>query len=522
LRGATISSGDAQCIWADALTAVAQARKLLERLQRIAVYVNDPASVKKLTLPATGTRVIDVGVIARPGIDAGDMVKSWSSFSADAGPVNVACRVIQVSDYTDIRAEVAAPVAAGAAIVFLSPLPAPALDEVFECIRREFAGCRPKILIAISSVDCSDELADGMIGELREEAGEIPVIRAGDVPGVLADLLARTQVPAVLDDLRATARSAAEQLLPLVRSSVEFLSCGQPQFLRRMEFIRRDLAALKELEGRAGGLLAQISDAGLQRANAAIDGLSAAMQKRAEAAVESALVPRELLATQETRTGFGRNLAAAARAAAFHEYEQRVQSCAMDLNSARSLLLSNFGQIRVEAESHFEELTLNLGMDLFASWLGPKAPGWSTNPLDISLDPGAGIATGLSSAAQRIRQGLQAPDFVSAWATGRIERMFKSEIVMNAVAGWSPNTLDQPLAAAVRQTWHRDTERPCGLLIGRLRAIVEAVTAGLANQRLDSLRLPRLASNRGRMAEVFRGFAADLESILSDDQKDPA
>jgi hypothetical protein len=511
---------EAESAWSQALSEIAQAHDTLERILRIAGYVHHRAVARELALPAGATRILDVAVLAKPGLDPTATSLDWAKYFA-AEPLIVNFRVHELATFHDVFGDVATQARAAAAVIFVLPALAPAIDETLDSIQRELPDSRNKVLIALAAADTTDDHTRGIVSEVREELPDTPVATTAETPSALAGLLASTQAPAILNDLRTHARSAAAQLLPLVRTSAEFLSCSQPQFLRRLEFIRRDLAALKELEERAGHLLGQISEAALQRVSTAIDNLSGAMQKIAESTVENAQPPREALATQESRHAFGRQLSAAARAAAFREYTQRTESFAMDLNSARSLLLSNLGQIRVEAAGHFEELTLNLGMDLYSGWLGPKPPAWGANPLDISLDPGAGIASALQAYAQSIRQNLTGPEFVSGWAAGRIERMFKSEIASNAVVGWNPNTIDQPLAAAIRQVWHRDTERPCGLLIGRLRAIIEAVTAGLKNYRLEAHRLPRLAENRAKTAELYRNFALELETVLHQNQVGP-
>jgi hypothetical protein len=254
------------------------------------------------------------------------------------------------------------------------------------------------------------------------------------------------------------------------------------------------------------------SHTALSNVTAVLQVLSQAMRLQAETSVQNAPIPKDALGNQDARTGLGRSIVGTARAAGYREFDARVQSLALDLNSARSVLLSSVDQLRSEAQAHLEELTLNLGAGLFGAWLQKALPGSTDAPFEFSLEPGIAFPEMLNATAAQVRKAILDAEFSSGW-TSRIESVFKNEMVEAACAGWTSGTIDQRLAVAVAQTWEDTTRRPCGMLIGRVSEIVRVISAELQTSRMGSLQLPKNESNRARAAGAYREFAKKLTEI---------
>jgi hypothetical protein len=312
--------------------------------------------------------------------------------------------------------------------------------------------------------------------------------------------------------LGAQIQAACGQLPPVVNAFADMLSVTHDQYRRQMDFVRRDLEALDALGRQAEQAVEAQSRKALSDMTAGLQTLAATMRQQAEAAVHNVPCPKEALQSQDVRTRLGRNITGVARVAGYREFDARIRSLAMELNSARSVLLSQMDQLRAEAQAHLEELTLNLGPELLPVWLRESSVGCLEKPLEFSLDPGAAFPDQVTQAAAQVRQTIPEIEFTSGWAS-RLEGLFKNELLSAATAGWTPAALDQAAAAAIAQIWTGAAERSCGILIGRLHVIVQVVTAGLESSRMASLHVPMDEKNRARLADAYRGFAAQLNDM---------
>ena len=264
------------------------------------------------------------------------------------------------------------------------------------------------------------------------------------------------------------------------------------------------------------------SQAAMAGVAAQITNISTAMRQQADSMVQGAVIAHDVLSSQDSRTRFGKDLTASARGAGFREFDARVQAIAMNLNSARSLLLSNMDQVREEAEAHLEELQLNLGPELFASLLRPPLDTMGDRPFHIPINPGDNFAAAVTAQVQLVRGQLAEAPFASGWASGRIESMFRSEISANVSGGWTLQTIDGPVAAQVASLWQETVAREGGLLIGRINTLAGMVQAGMAALRLNALRIPRNPTARASLAAIFAGYAAQLKQIRENSVTDPA
>jgi hypothetical protein len=289
---------------------------------------------------------------------------------------------------------------------------------------------------------------------------------------------------------------------------------SQPQYLRQLDFIRKDLSALDVLAQKARQALDVQSRRALSDLNGGVQSLAQTMRQQAETTVHNAPLPKDILADQEKRTSLGRTIVAAARAAGYREFETRVQSIAMNLNSSRSLLLSTVDQLRAEAQARYEELALNLGPGLLAAWLEEASPGWQDKPLEFSFEAATGFPDLVMAAAGKVRAEIPELAFSSGW-TSRIESVYRTEMITAAHTRWRPDTLDRSLVHAIDKTWKDAAERSSGMLIGRLETIVHAVSGGLASSRMESLELPKDETTRAKLGDAYRGFSADLEKVQS-------
>jgi hypothetical protein len=494
--------------WEQAFGEVSELSNQVRLLIRIANHTNQLAVVRDLValLKSAPGSEMQVAILGKPENGATAVAAQLSVPGWKIRPM-----VLEAPAYSDFPPQVLAQVKNSAAILVVVNAVAPLFDETAELLSREFTGVRDKLLIVVVANDGSG----AAVAELQQQTG-VGVCESAGVADAVLHVLFNSQILNSLPELRKRIRAAAQTLRPFARAFADLLDLSQPQYLRRLEFIHRDVASLTDLAGKARTLLETQTQKSLGDARLAIQSLTGTMRQQAESAVQSTPIPRETLASLDARTQFGRSVIGYARAGAYREFDTRMQALAMDLNSARSVLLSGMDQLRVEAQAHLEELVLNLGEGLLPVWLSAAAPAWASTPLDFPLDPGTGFPERALAATRQVRGAIPEPQFASAWAS-RIEGLFKGEMAIAASANWSPAQLDQPLHAALAQLWKDATERTCGILIGRISMIVEAVNSGVAASRLGSLQLPRDPQNRAKVAEAFRGFTAELDRMIGNE-----
>lgn len=502
--------------WSNIQAEVSTLTERLRFLLRIANYTNQRATARGLmqALDASHAAPIDITIIGKPEGGAERIAQEIHALlnppESQAGSLRVRSSILEAADYSELSREGVARARKSSAILFIVSAVAPLFDETVEFIKREFGSYRDKIVLAVV-----DDEGDDALQELREAIAHyagmdgVTVRAEAELGPALAEMLPAAHI---VDELRRHVREACEQLLPAVNAFAELLSIGQPQYLRRLEFVQRDLHALATIAQQALELMESQSHTAVSNVTAVLQVLSQAMRLQAETSVHNAPIPKDALGNQDARTRLGQSIVGTARAAGYREFDARVQALAMDLNSARSLLLSSMDQLRSEAQAHLEELTLNLGAGLFGVWLQKALPGSAESPLEFSLEPGIAFPEMLNAAAAQVRKAIPDAEFSSGW-TSRIEAVFKNEMVEAACAGWTSTTIDQRLAAAVAQIWEDTTRRPCGMLIGRLSEIGRVISAELHANRMGSLQLPKNESNRARLAGAYREFAKKLTEI---------
>jgi hypothetical protein len=495
--------------WAEALAEIAHRTDQAGFLLRLANYTNQRKVAARLArfLDALRSVRLTATLIGKPGNGAPLLAEQLTH--SLAGEHMFAADILEAPDYSEIAADAWERARNSSAIVFVIPALAPLFDETGETIAKEFVSAAGKLFVAISS----DDADPAPIAAEVKQVLNVPVHAADNLAPALSSFLAATYLTPLLKAEPDPIESSRRDLQPALTAFAEFLSLSHNQYQRRIEFIRKDLEALNELGQQAANTLRGESQTALNGAASALSTLALTMRQQAEAVVQGAGIPADVLGNQELRTRFGRNLIPAARSAGYREFEMRLQSVAMNLNSARSLLFSNLDQLREEAAAHVEELSLNIGPGLYAAWMNNAAQGWGERPFDLSLDPGTAFPEAVASAARKVRTGIPELGFSSGWATGRIEAMFRSELASSAVAGWTAATIEAPVTAAIAQTWRDTTERACGLLIGRIHTVVSIVSANLSSSRLDSLQIPRDPDARIRISSIFREFGNQLETM---------
>ncbi|MBV8817147.1 MAG: hypothetical protein JO022_02250 [Acidobacteriaceae bacterium] len=502
--------------WTQTLAETARLAEQLRVLIRIANHTNQVPAVRTLCaasgrLPHTGVRV---AIVSKPENGASQLVETLQPSELRIQPLRV-----EAPSFSDIPAERWNDVRSCDAVLVLISAAAPLFDETTEFLGRELAAVKDRVVLVSTAVDgIEPALERGVAAELHEALKKYPALQgvsATTMPeavNAVMDVLVRSSSVSALDETRQTVHTTTGLLLPFANAFADFLSLTQPQYLRRLEFIHRDLAALSAIADQAKSLLEAQTQKCMADAKSTVQAVTLSMRQQAEAAMQNTPIPREVISSIEARTQFGKSAIGTARAAGYREFGLRVNALAMDLNSTRSLLLSKIDQLRLEAQTHLEELILNIGQGLLPAWLAAAAPAWAAAPLELSLDPGTDFAAKLTTAATQVRSAIAEPQFTSAWAS-RMEALFRGELANAAVANWTSPALDQPLLSAIALLWKETTERSCGILIGRLKMIVEAVTAGIESSRLGSLELPREDRNREQASHVFRSFAAQLEQM---------
>ena len=490
--------------WTQALH---QAEALRDRLRfalRLAGYTNQHAIAKSLAAAIDRDRqaAAEVVVIGKPECGATQLAAAiQASFQ------NLQITTLESPAYADLAAESLARAQSAAAILFAIPAAAPFFDETLEFAAAQFASCKDHVLLVATG-------DPEFFKEPRPDLSGFALYSTEEFADALFHRLAAAHVAPRVAGMKSELRRASEQLRPILNTFAEFLSMSQAQYARQLEFIRRDAGALRMLARKAQETLDAQSQKALANINEATQGLAQAMRKQAEGTVERAAVTRETLAAQELRTQMGRHVVAAARAAGCSEFDARIQSLAMNLNSSRSLLLSVAGQVRAEALARFSELSLNLGPGLLSAWLTAARFNWPDKPLDVSFDAGSEFPGRIMAAARELRQAIPETAFASGIAS-RIDSLYRREMNTAATAGWTP-TLDQQLATSIYAVWNDAAGRNCGILIGRLHWIYRAVTDGIAAGRLGNLQSPADDRARARLGETWRDFAVRLENIAAE------
>lgn len=475
----------------------------LRRVLRIAGYTNQRDLARRLADLLTSARKasVDIVLIGKRdggGLELGDRL--------EAALPRVHAIAVEASDYTAIGPDIVTRATNSAAILLAVPALAPFFDETEEFLTRQFGAVMDKVMLAVVGEETCLPV------ELPESLRELSCYTQDEIVAAVSDRLARTQLRDLETEMRTQIRTACDRLLPVVATFADFLSMSQAQYLRQLDFIRKDVNGLQELAQKARQVLETQARRATSDLNEAGRELAQTMRQQAETTVYNTPFPKEILADQEKRNTAGRTIVAAARAAGYREFETRVQSLAMNLNSARSVLLSGVDELRAEAQARWEELSLNLGPELLTAWLVAASPSWPEKPLEFSLDAGAGFPELVMEAARQVREAIPDLGFSSTWAA-RIEGVYRAEMIAAAQTGWKPEALDIGLVLAVAQKWKDAAERGCGMLIARLEEIVRTASSGLASCRLDALALPKDDSVRGRIAEAYRGFGEELRKM---------
>jgi hypothetical protein len=528
------SSNSALCVgsnkllfpaWEKALSEVSAATDRICFLIRVANHTNQRALARALAqvLRDSQKSVLDITIIGKPEGGAAQMAQhvcaTLNRAESSDGPLRLRCTILEAADYGELEPETLKSARDGAAILFVVSALAPFFDETVEVITRRFGSNPDKVIVVIATdedyLDLEITVADLVDAAAHQSNLQgFKICAESDMIPCLTEMLA-IHVRATLQQLGSETRLSRERLLPIVNTFGEFLSISQAQYLRRIEFIHRDLSGLTVAAERAQELLITQSQAALSHAIAPVSALSQTMQRQAETTARNVTLSRETLANQAERTRFGRDIIGTARRVGYQEFDACVQSLAMGLNSARSVLISSIDELRWEARAHLEELVLNLGADLFSAWFPSGSFSANESFLDFSLDTGVDFPKEIIAAAAEIRQAIPEIEFSSGWPN-RIEAMFKNELASAACAGWTSTSIDGRLANAVTRIWENTTSRPCGILIGRLNEITRVVSAEMQSSRLGSLQLPADQMNRTKVAKAYRAFSRKLTEIQVD------
>jgi hypothetical protein len=484
----------------------------LRFLLRIASYTNRTALAQKLNRAIASAETLEVkaAFYGKLGLGVARLAAAFEQ-SLPAG-VRLRASILEAPAYRELAPEALLAARQADASVFLVPAAAPFFDDTVDFLAAEVPEPRRKRLIVIDSADAAlaADLAIAVTGDPRLRDVTL-CTEPQFIPALTAACL-QDPAQAALQELRALVPIAARELKPAAAAFAAFLALPQPGYLRRIEYIRRDLDALSNISRRAHEFLSRQGEAALAHAGTAARGIVPAMRQQAEAVIQQSPLPRDAT-TAQARARFGQQTSVAARAAGYREFDERVRSAAMRLNSARSILLTTMEQFRAEAQPHMEELTANLGPDLYMVWMREAGFDWAERPLDLPLDPGVDFPDLILAAAARIRQAIPEQDFVASWQS-RLDAMLRSDMTASATAGWTTFAVDQPLSGAIGGIWNENVERACGLLIGRLDAFVNVVKAALASSRIGSLRCPADPGLRRQTAGLYRGFADAISSEI--------
>jgi hypothetical protein len=488
-----------------------EVESILDRIRfllRIAGYTNQSTVARRLSRAIATAEMLELKVsfCGKPGMGAARLARDFEQSLPHVCRLN--STVLESSTYRDLPREMLAAAREAGAIVFLVPAAAPFLDETLEFLASEVPSGRQERMIVITSAD------PALVDELAHSVADVTVCGEDQFIPLLTDACLREAVQAIEADLRRLAPAAARDLRPSVEAFAAFLALPQPRYLRRVDYIRRDLDALAGIARRSHDFLNQQIESALAPAAAAVRAIVPAMRQQAEIVVQQSVLPKDA-ATSDARQRFGQRTAAAARTAGYREFAQRVQAIAMRLNSARSILLTTMEQFRAEILPHAEELACNLGSNLFTAWMREAGFEWAEHPFDLALDPGVDFPDLIAAAATRIRQSIPEQEFVAGWQS-RLDAVLRAEIGSAATAGWTPAAVDQPLTAAIDAIWSDTAQRACGQLVGRLDALVRVVNNGVASTRVGSLRFPRDPDLRMQAAGLYRGFASELNAISAE------
>src|SRR5581483_1693522 len=452
----------------------------LERLRfllRIANYTNQSAMVQRLTQAIAAAEALEVkaAFFSKPGLGARRLAREFEQ-SAPPG-CHVSAIVLESAAYRDLAGNALADARKADTAVFLVPAAAPFFDDTLDFMAAELPGPRQKRLMVIDSADpaLAGELAQAIAADQRFR--DVAVCTEGQFVPLITDACLRHAGESQLAELRALAPTAARELRPAAAAFAAFLEIPQPGYLRRVDYIQRDLDALQAISRRSHEFLTRQGEAALAQATTAARALVPAMRQQAEIVIQQSVLPRDLSAA-DARTRFGQQTSAAARAAGYRAFDERVRSIAMRLNSARSMLLTTMEKFRAEAQPHVDELSANVGYDLYLAWMRQAGFDWAAGPLDLSLDPGVDFPDLITAAAARVRQAIPEQGFVAGWQN-RLDAMLRADMTTAATNGWTTFAVDQPLATAISRAWAENAERACGLLIGRLDAVVHIIGSGV-------------------------------------------
>ena len=500
--------------WSESLNEIAVLSEQIVFLTRVAMQTNQVAigaSLAKL-LDQWRDIALRVTVLGKIGGGAGDLA---AQLAEGFGP-RLTAQLIETVHYQSIVNDQWENLRRSAVIVCVVPSEAPLFDETQEMLTQRLEGVAQKVFVVALSADGGDEAVVPDIKQAIATAPEIArvsVTSANNLNSVLEVFLTDNYLRPLIVAMCEIIQPSARRLLPVVQTFADFLAMDQASFARRQDYVRRDLDALESIGQRATQVLETQNHTAIGGIANQIAAISTAMRQQAESMIQTALVPREVVSSQDARTRFGRDLTCRARSAGYSEFDGRVQAIAANMSSARSLLLSSADQMREEAEVRVEELRLNIGPHLFVTLLQPPLDMDAEQLMKLPLDPGENYAGVITSTIQKVRTSIPDPPFSSNWAAGRIESMFRSEMASNATSGWDVQTLDGPVALAVIETWRNTTVREAGLLIGRINALVTMLKSGLKALRLDALQIPKNPEARAKISRAFSAYAARLQQM---------
>jgi hypothetical protein len=508
--------------WSAGLARLAELSGQCSLLKRIAVLSNQPEAAKQLSKSQGQLRSfsVPVTVLGRAETGVSRMIQQLSAAFGE----RLSATPLEVLDYGEVNRDEWDSARKSEAIVCLIPSIAPFYDGVETVLARELGGVAEQVFLVVMNS------ADGEIGLAEPIAQEVQqILNAGSVLNrctvCIEDHAAESLDPFLTARLLSPLITAIETQiasnLPRLNAGVTafagFLAMSPTALAQCLQFIDRDLQALQSLSKDATSKLQTQSQAALGGVANQIVSLSPAMRQKAEAILQSATIPHEVLTSQDSRTRFGKDLAAKARAAGYAEFDARAQTIAVNLASARALILANMDQVRDEASAHVEELQQNLGPELFATFLGPPLDALGASLFELPLEPGNQFTAAVTAAIQSVRSNSPDIPFTSGWAS-RIESMYRSELTANATAGWDLQNFDGSAAVELAKLWEDTGTQECGLLIGRIDALCSMVQKGMDALRLKALQIPNDPAVRAKIAAAYNDFASQLKTMGNTDR----
>jgi hypothetical protein len=509
------SNHQVQTSWAREMEEAVRVRERLRAVARIAGLTDQRKIARELQkwLDVSQNVGVRLLVVSKPHCGGEDVMRvlgeTFHCGSADADAF-VSTSLLEKLDLAEISGKDWEEMRTNAAVVVVIPALAPLFDDTVETMRREFAPVAQRLFFVIG-METEMPPAAYIKSELAKHPalGGAPVLSLAELGPALAKYLRSGFLEPMLLAQRMQLVESSRQLLPLVKVFAELLSADAAQYQRRLDFIRRDVEPLRALAVSAHKTLEAQSQKALAGAGQLIAGLGSAMQQKADEVMRGLFVPRDVLASQDLRTRFGREVTARVRIAADQEVTQRLQRVATNLTNARSVLFSSLDQMREEAAVHVEELSHNVGHDLFQAWMREAVPDWSSAWLETVFDPGTSFPAAVEGVGQKIWQGLPLQEFNSSWAS-RVEAIYRAELTGATSTTWTAAAVDGPAIRAVAQVWSDMTEAPAGKLIGKVEALVAAVSGAMAASRFGSLQLPADPSARKDLSAIYAGFAKEL------------